>query len=90
MRLWDLNTETSSHVLPSHKGWVLCVEWEATERKLASGGRSLSRRIALVGMVSQNASTDRRPVERRWIMDNFPLLGTHSPVSRLFTFLVKR
>ena len=38
VRLWDLNTETPSHVLPGHKGWVLCVEWEAMERKLASGG----------------------------------------------------
>ena len=54
MRLWDLNTETSSHVLPSHQGWVLCVGWEATERMLASGGRFLSRRVALVDMVSEN------------------------------------
>jgi len=38
VRLWDLNTETPSHVLSGHKGWVLCVEWEAMERKLASGG----------------------------------------------------
>lgn len=37
-RLWDLNTETPSHVLSGHKGWVLCVEWEAMERKLATGG----------------------------------------------------
>jgi ribosome assembly protein 4 len=37
-RLWDLFTETPSHVLSGHKGWVLCVEWEAMERKLATGG----------------------------------------------------
>ncbi|KAF8954203.1 ribosome assembly protein [Flammula alnicola] len=37
-RLWDLNTETPSHVLSGHKGWVLCVEWEAMERELATGG----------------------------------------------------
>jgi ribosome assembly protein 4 len=37
-RLWDLSTETPSHVLSGHKGWVLCVEWEAMERKLATGG----------------------------------------------------
>ncbi|TFK32100.1 WD-repeat protein [Crucibulum laeve] len=37
-RLWDLNTETPSHVLTGHKGWVLCVEWEAMERLLATGG----------------------------------------------------
>jgi WD40 repeat protein len=37
-RLWDLDTETPSHVLSGHKGWVLCVEWEAMERKLATGG----------------------------------------------------
>ncbi|CAL1715259.1 unnamed protein product [Somion occarium] len=27
-----------SHTLSGHKGWVLCVEWEALERKLATGG----------------------------------------------------
>ena len=37
-RLWDLFTETPSHVLSGHNGWVLCVEWEAMERKLATGG----------------------------------------------------
>lgn len=37
-RLWDLNTETPSHVLSGHKGWVLCVEWEGMERRLATGG----------------------------------------------------
>src|SRR5277367_6927276 len=37
-RLWDLSTETPSHVLSGHKGWVLCVEWEALERKIATGG----------------------------------------------------
>lgn len=37
-RLWDLDTETPSHVLSGHRGWVLCVEWEARERKLATGG----------------------------------------------------
>lgn len=38
VRLWDLNTELPSHTLSGHVGWVLCVEWEAMERKLASGG----------------------------------------------------
>jgi ribosome assembly protein 4 len=37
-RLWDLFTELPSHVLSGHSGWVLCVEWEGQERKLASGG----------------------------------------------------
>ena len=37
-RLWDLFTETPSHILTGHRGWVLCVEWEALERKLATGG----------------------------------------------------
>ncbi|EIN09488.1 WD40 repeat-like protein [Punctularia strigosozonata HHB-11173 SS5] len=37
-RLWDLFTETPSHVLSGHKGWVLCVEWDGMERKLATGG----------------------------------------------------
>lgn len=37
-RLWDLNTETPSHVLTGHVGWVLCTEWEPMERKLATGG----------------------------------------------------
>ena len=37
-RLWDLNTETPSHVLAGHKGWVLCVEWDPRERMLATGG----------------------------------------------------
>lgn len=46
-RLWDLNTETPSHVLSGHKGWVLCVEWEAMERKVATGGHD--------GHVSQDA-----------------------------------
>lgn len=38
MRLWDLYTETPSHTLTGHTGWVLCVEWDPLERKLASGG----------------------------------------------------
>ena len=37
-RLWDLFTELPSHTLTGHRGWVLCVEWEALERKLATGG----------------------------------------------------
>lgn len=37
-RLWDLNTEMPSFVLSGHKGWVLCVEWEAMERIVATGG----------------------------------------------------
>ncbi|KAF9225795.1 WD40 repeat-like protein [Gyrodon lividus] len=36
--LWDLNTETPSHTLVGYTGWVLCVEWDPVERKLASGG----------------------------------------------------
>lgn len=46
-RLWDLYTETPSHVLSGHKGWVLCVEWEAMERKLATGGHDGHVRIFL-------------------------------------------
>ncbi|KAG8728044.1 hypothetical protein FRC12_022060, partial [Ceratobasidium sp. 428] len=37
-RLWNLDTETPSHTLSGHKGWVLCAEWEPTEKKLATGG----------------------------------------------------
>ena len=37
-RLWDLFTELPSHTLTGHRGWVLCVEWEALERKLVTGG----------------------------------------------------
>ena len=37
-RLWNLDTETPSHTLVGHKGWVLCVEWEAMERVVATGG----------------------------------------------------
>ncbi|KAF9644694.1 hypothetical protein BDM02DRAFT_3121502 [Thelephora ganbajun] len=33
-----LLTETPSHVLYCHKSWVLCVEWEVVERKLATRG----------------------------------------------------
>lgn len=44
-RLWDLDTETPSHVLSGHRGWVLCVEWEARERKLATGGHDGHVRI---------------------------------------------
>jgi WD40 repeat protein len=45
-RLWDLNTETPSHVLAGHVGWVLCVEWEAMGRKLATGGHDGHVRVA--------------------------------------------
>lgn len=44
-RLWDLNTETPSHVLKGHTGWVLAVEWEARERKLATGGHDGAVRL---------------------------------------------
>jgi ribosome assembly protein 4 len=37
-RLWNLDSETPSHTLTGHRGWVLCVEWEPRERMLASGG----------------------------------------------------
>ena len=47
-RLWNLDTETPSHVLSGHKGWVLCVEWEAMERKLATGGHDGHVRVRLV------------------------------------------
>lgn len=47
-RLWDLFTETPSHVLSGHKGWVLCVEWEAMERKLATGGHDGHVRLILI------------------------------------------
>lgn len=48
-RLWNLDTETPSHVLSGHKGWVLCVEWEAMERKLATGGHDGQVSLALLG-----------------------------------------
>lgn len=38
VRLWDLSTETPSHTLAGHRGWVLAVEWEGRGRTLASGG----------------------------------------------------
>jgi ribosome assembly protein 4 len=44
-RLWDLHTETPSHVLAGHQGWVLCVEWEPMERKLATGGHDACVRL---------------------------------------------
>jgi ribosome assembly protein 4 len=50
-RLWDLNTETPSYVLSGHKGWVLCVEWEAMERKLATGGHDGHVRISSQAIV---------------------------------------
>ena len=50
-RLWNIDTETPSHVLSGHKGWVLCVEWEAMERKLATGGHDGHVRVRLVIIV---------------------------------------
>ena len=50
-RLWNIDTETPSHVLSGHNGWVLCVEWEAMERKLATGGHDGHVRVRLVIIV---------------------------------------
>ncbi|KAE9411564.1 WD40 repeat-like protein [Gymnopus androsaceus JB14] len=55
-RLWDLNTETPSHTLVGHKGWVLSVEWEAMERLLATGGhdghvRDLSASVVYIHLI---------------------------------------
>ncbi|KAF9503837.1 hypothetical protein BS47DRAFT_1374450 [Hydnum rufescens UP504] len=36
--LLDLNMELPSHTLARHKGWMLCVEWEAREWKLVTSG----------------------------------------------------
>jgi ribosome assembly protein 4 len=46
-RLWNLLTETPSHVLSGHKGWVLCVEWDGMERKLATGGHDGHVRVLM-------------------------------------------
>ncbi|KAF9507277.1 hypothetical protein BS47DRAFT_1422231 [Hydnum rufescens UP504] len=43
--LLDLNMELPSHTLTGHKGWMLCVEWEARERKLATSGHDGQVRI---------------------------------------------
>ena len=40
MLVYGTFLQTPSHVLSGHKGWVLCVEWEAMERKLAMGGHN--------------------------------------------------
>ena len=95
-RLWDLFTETPSHTLTGHKGWVLCVEWEAMERKLATGGHDghvgvLPRRylidhsstIVPPGQVmgSEDGQTDRRCAEGPYEMGHFALMGAHPPVS---------
>ena len=53
-RLWDLFTETPSHVLSGHKGWVLCVEWEAMERKLATGGHDGHVGLMLLSLCQHN------------------------------------
>jgi len=53
-RLWDLFTETPSHVLSGHKGWVLCVEWEAMERKLATGGHDGHVGLILLSLSQYN------------------------------------
>ncbi|KAJ7709660.1 WD40-repeat-containing domain protein [Mycena rosella] len=43
--LWNLDTETPLHMLSGHKRWVLCVEWEAMEHRLATGGHDGHVRI---------------------------------------------
>ncbi|KAF9504221.1 hypothetical protein BS47DRAFT_1374414 [Hydnum rufescens UP504] len=44
-RLLDLNMELPSYTLAGHKGWMLCVEWEAREWKLATSGHNGQVRI---------------------------------------------
>lgn len=66
VRLWDLNTEMPSHVLKGHVGWVLCVEWEALERKLASGGHD--GRVRLWDPVSGQPIGDALKGHSKWIM----------------------
>lgn len=33
-----METETPKWTLTGHKGWVLCVEWDAREKIVATGG----------------------------------------------------
>lgn len=91
-RLWDLNTETPSHTLSGHKGWVLCVEWEALERKLATGGhdgqvryetRLLSRSTHQnIGqdMGTKDGKAHRRRTEGTHKMDYIAIMGAYPPV----------
>lgn len=72
VRLWDLNTETPSHVLSGHVGWVLCLEWEAMERKLASGGhdgrvRAFRFILLLFSMLIQiRSGSGTQPLAKPW------------------------
>jgi WD40 repeat protein len=97
-RLWDLFTETPSHTLTGHRGWVLCVEWEALERKLATGGhdghvsnvlhfrhtRQRNSPSVRVGpdMGSQDRKAYRRCAKRTHKMDYVSVLGTSAHVGR--------
>ncbi|KAF5332172.1 hypothetical protein D9611_008138 [Ephemerocybe angulata] len=66
VRLWDLNTELPSHTLSGHAGWVLCVEWEAMERKLASGGHD--GRVRLWDPATGQPLGDALRGHTKWIM----------------------
>lgn len=91
-RLWDLNTETPSHTLSGHKGWVLCVEWEAFERKLATGGhdgqvRDEARLLpcgthTVIGqdMGPKDGQAHRRRAEGTYKMDYLAVMGAYPPV----------
>jgi ribosome assembly protein 4 len=80
-------------MLSGHKGWVLCVEWEALERKLATGGhdghvRSWRLRYCLIvtlsfegtNMGSKIRNTSWRCAKRTLEMDHVSVLGTDSHV----------
>ena len=97
-RLWDLYTETPSHTLSGHRGWVLCVEWEALERKLATGGhdghvsyflhsrhtRECNSPLVRVGpdMGSQDGTAYWRCVKRTHKVDHVFVLGASTHVRR--------
>ena len=81
-------------MLSGHKGWVLCVEWEAMERKLATGGHdgyvrtdlwSLdSHELCYIGAImgSEDWQIYRRSLEGPYKMDNFPIMGANSHARR--------
>jgi hypothetical protein len=89
-----------SHTLTGHRGWVLCVEWEALERKLATGGhdghvsvlfcspdtREHNRSFTSAGpdMGSQDGKAHRRCVKRTHKMDYVSVLGTNTHVGPLY------
>lgn len=64
-RLWNLDSETPWATLAGHKGWVLCVEWEARERVLATGGHD--GHVRLWDPVKGAAIGDAMKGHTKWI-----------------------